>query len=83
LSAESSQNELLFQKISVPSKVQYHPPEKTVKNNLKNGDALLQIPRICLIRMLRDIPLSAGKNEPIPMKYGSFPVGAPLQELNQ
>jgi hypothetical protein len=28
--------------------------------------------------MLSDIPLSAVKNEPIPMKNGSFSVGAPL-----
>jgi hypothetical protein len=50
-----------MRKISVLSKVQYHPPEKTVENQFKNDYALLQIPRICLIRMHRDIPLSAVK----------------------
>jgi hypothetical protein len=74
LSAESSQNALLTQKISVSLKVQYHPTEKTVENQFTNDYALLQIPTICLIRMLSDIPLSA----PIPMKHGSFAVGVPL-----
>jgi hypothetical protein len=77
LLAESSQNALLTQKISVSSKAQYqyHPPEKPVKNKLKNDYALLQIPRICLIRMLSDIPISAVKNALIPMKHSSFSVG--------
>jgi hypothetical protein len=52
-------------------------PKKTVENEFKNDYALLQITRICLIRMRRDIPLSVVKNAPVPMKYGSFSVGAP------
>jgi hypothetical protein len=48
--------------------------QKIVENIFKNDYALLQIPRICLIRMLSDIPLSAVKNVPIPMKHGSFSV---------
>jgi hypothetical protein len=62
LLAESLQNALLTQKISVSSKVQYHPPEKTVENKFKNEYALLQIYRIRRIHMLIGIPLSAMKN---------------------
>jgi hypothetical protein len=65
-------------RLSVSSKVQYHPPEKTVKNKFKHDYALLQIPRIYLFRMLSYIPLSAVKNATIPMKHGSFSVGAAL-----
>jgi hypothetical protein len=52
--------------------------KKTVENQFKKDNALLQIPRICLIRMLSVIPLSAVKNAPISMKHSSFSVGAPL-----
>jgi hypothetical protein len=80
LLAQSLQNVLLIPKISDLGKSTIPPTEKKkpLKRELKNGDALLQISRICYIPMLCGILSSAVKTELIPMKNGYFSVGIPL-----